>query len=51
MAVIKRLSSKGNIKNIIDYILNKEKTNERIVSGKDCNPYNATEEMESIMYL
>jgi len=51
MAVIKRLSSKGSIKNIIDYVLNKEKTNERIVSGKDCNPYNAAEEMNATKKL
>ena len=51
MAVIKRLSSKGSIKNIIDYVLNKEKTNERIVSGKDCSPYNAAEEMNATKKL
>ena len=47
MATIKRLSSKGSIKNIINYVLNKEKTNERIVSGKDCSPLNAVEEMNA----
>jgi len=47
MAVIKRLSSKGSVKDIINYVLNKEKTNERIVSGKDCSPYNAAEEMNA----
>ena len=47
MATIKRLSSKGSVKDIINYVLNKEKTNERIVSGKDCNPYNAAEEMNA----
>ena len=41
MATIKRLSSKGSIKNIINYVLSKEKTNERIISGKDCSPQNA----------
>ena len=47
MATIKRLSSKESVKDIISYVLNKEKTNERIVSGKDCNPYNAAEEMNA----
>jgi len=41
MATIKRLSSKGRIKNIINYVLNKEKTDDRIISGKDCSPINA----------
>jgi len=45
MAIIKILSSKGSVNNIINYVLNKEKTNERIISGKDCSPFNATEEM------
>lgn len=51
MAVIKRLASKGNIKNIINYVLNKEKTNERIVSGKDCTPFNAAKEMNATKKL
>ena len=51
MAVIKILSSKGNVKNIINYVLNKEKTNERIISGKDCTPSNATEEMSATKNL
>jgi len=45
MATIKRLSSKGSIKNIINYVLNKEKTNERIISGKDCSSLKAATEM------
>jgi len=38
MAVIKILPSRGSIKKIIDYVLNKEKTDEKIISGKDCSP-------------
>ena len=45
MAVIKILPSKGKVKNIINYVLNKEKTNGRIISGKDCFPQNAADEM------
>ena len=45
MATIKRLSSKGSVKNIINYVLNKEKTNERIISGKDCSHLNAVAEI------
>ena len=51
MAVIKRLSSKGNVKDIINYVLNKEKTNERIIDGKDCKPLNAAEEMNATKKL
>ncbi|MBE3089000.1 MAG: relaxase/mobilization nuclease domain-containing protein [Actinobacteria bacterium] len=45
MAVIKILPSKGRIKKIINYVLNKEKTDDRIISGKDCSPQNAADEM------
>ncbi|GAH59415.1 unnamed protein product [marine sediment metagenome] len=38
MAVIKILPSKGSLKKIIDYVLNKEKTDEKIISGKNCSP-------------
>lgn len=51
MAVIKILSSKGNVKNIINYVLSKEKTNERIVSGKDYSPHNAAAEMNATKNL
>ena len=51
MATIKKLSSKGSIKNIINYVLNKEKTDDRIVSGKDCSPLNVTTEMNSTKTL
>ena len=51
MATIKILSSKGSVKNIINYILNKEKTNERIMAGKDCSILNTTEEMNTTKNL
>ena len=51
MATIKILSSKGSIKNIINYVLNKEKTNERIMAGKDCSVLNAAEEMDTTKNL
>jgi len=38
MAVIKIIPSKGRIKNIVNYVLDKEKTDDRIISGKDCSP-------------
>jgi hypothetical protein len=51
MAVIKILPSKGRIKNIINYVLNKEKTDDRIISGKDCSPQNAADEMNTTREL
>jgi hypothetical protein len=51
MATIKRISSKGSVRNIINYVLSKEKTNERIISGKDCSPSNAAEEMNATKNL
>ena len=51
MAAIKRLSSKGSIKNIINYVLNKEKTTERIIGGKDISFYNAVAEMNTTKEL
>ena len=51
MAVIKRIASKGSVKIIINYVLSKEKTDERIVSGKDCSPGNAVSEMDATKEL
>jgi len=51
MAVIKIIPSKGRIKNIINYVLNKEKTDERIISGMDCSPQNAIDEMNTTKEL
>jgi hypothetical protein len=51
MAVVKILPSKGRIKNIINYVLNKEKTDDRIISGKDCSPQNVIDEMNTTKEL
>ncbi|GAI23488.1 unnamed protein product, partial [marine sediment metagenome] len=51
MAVIKSIPSKGRIKNIINYVLKKEKTNGRIISGKNCSPQNAIDEMNTTKEL
>jgi len=51
MAVIKILPSKGRIKNIVNYVLNKEKTDDRIISGKDCSSQNAIDEMNTTKEL
>jgi hypothetical protein len=51
MAVIKIIPSKGRIKNIINYVLNKEKTDDRIISGKGCSPQNTVDEMNTTKEL
>ena len=51
MAVIKKIASKGSVKIIINYVLSKEKTDERIISGKDCSPSNAVSEMNATKEL
>jgi hypothetical protein len=41
MAVIKRIASKGSVKKIINYVLSREKTDSKIISGKDLSSQNA----------
>lgn len=48
MAVIKFTNSKSSIKKIIDYITQDSKTEERLISGKDCMPESALAEMELV---
>lgn len=38
MAVIKRISSKSNVTRLADYLTKEEKTEEKLISGIDCNP-------------
>jgi hypothetical protein len=45
MAVIKRLSSKSKVGNILRYVKNVEKTNGKIISGINCHAETAKEEM------
>lgn len=51
MAVIKAVNSKSSLKSVIQYITNKEKTEEKLVSGKDCNAASAFEEMQTTKEL
>ena len=53
MAIIKAINSKGSIKNIVDYISDSNKTDESLMSGKDCsnNPEFAKEQMETTKEL
>lgn len=46
MAIIKAISSKAEIGQAIEYITREEKTEEKLISGIDCDPTNAKEVME-----
>ena len=40
MAVIKRIASKATPKKIVSYLTQEEKTEEKLIEGKDCDPDN-----------
>lgn len=48
MAIIKAINSKSSIKNIIKYVADQKKTEEKLMSGKDCSekPNQAIEDMK-----
>lgn len=46
MAVIKAVNSKASIGKALDYVTKEEKTEERLISGKDCNPETVKDEMK-----
>lgn len=48
MAIIKAINSKSSIKNIINYVSEQKKTEEKLMSGKDCSeePKQAIEDMK-----
>lgn len=48
MAVVKVISSKGNLANILNYITNPVKTDYTLISGKDCVPASSFDEMMSV---
>lgn len=51
MAIIKRLSSKATPKKLINYLTKGEKTEEKLISGKDCSPENVLEEFKATKEL
>ena len=46
MAIIKRINGNGQLDKIINYIVDIEKTDAKIISGKDCSPANAINKMK-----
>lgn len=51
MAIIEAISSKANIKRIINYVTQDKKTNVNLISGKDCMAESCLEEMLYIKNL
>jgi len=47
MAVIKAVSSRASIGTAVNYVTNDEKTEEKLISGQDCNPQTAIDEMKA----
>lgn len=48
MAVCKFLSSKAAVKGALEYITQKEKTEAKLIGGKDCVPENAAKEFDAV---
>jgi hypothetical protein len=51
MAVIKAVSSRARIETAINYITQEEKTDEKLISGIECSPDTAIEEMKTTKEL
>lgn len=51
MATIKAVSSKCGVGGILDYVTKEEKTEEKLLSGKDCQPATVKEEMQTTKEL
>ena len=47
MAIIKAVNSKASIARGINYITQEEKTEEKLISGINCNPETAIDEMKA----
>lgn len=47
MAVIKAVNSKASLGKAIKYVTKEEKTEEKLILGKDCNPITAIDEMKA----
>lgn len=45
MAIIEAISSKANLKTIINYVTQDKKTSEKLITGKDCLAESSLEEM------
>ena len=47
MAVIKAVSSRASVGTLVNYVTQAEKTEEKLISGQDCSPQTAIDEMKA----
>ena len=51
MAIIKAVNSKASIGKAINYVTKEGKTESKLITGKDCDPYNAIDDMKATKTL
>lgn len=51
MAVVKFTNSKGSLRKILNYVTQDEKTDAKLISGQNCMPESALDEMQTIKRL
>ena len=51
MAVIKAVSSKAGINTVLDYVMQEEKTEQKLLSGLNCVPDTVKDEMRVTKFL
>ena len=51
MAVIKTVNSRASIGRAINYVTKDEKTEDKLITGKDCDPFHAIEDMKATKEL
>lgn len=51
MAIIKRIASKATPKKIVSYLIQEEKTEEKLIGGKDCDPDNVVNDFNMTQEL
>ena len=48
MAIVKFINNNATLKTTLNYIMKEEKTENKLIAGKDCIAENALEEMNAI---
>lgn len=51
MAVVKAVNSRASIGRAVKYVTKDEKTEEKLITGKDCNPFTAIDDMKATKEL
>lgn len=51
MATIKAINSRASIGRAVNYVTKEEKTEDKLITGKDCDPFHATDDMKHTKQL